>query len=72
MARLNIYDGVDDVLDSYYLFVIDFEEEEYFIDVFFSVFSTMFFDHDVNDDRSFLFEDEVDFTGDLFTIYFVL
>jgi hypothetical protein len=43
MARLNIYDGVDDVLDSYYLFVIDFEEEEYFIDVFFfSVFYHVF------------------------------
>jgi hypothetical protein len=70
--RLNIYDGVDDVLDSYYIFVADFDEDEYFIDLFFSMFTVLFFDNDVNDDRSFLFEDEVDFTGDLFTLYFVL
>ena len=72
MIRLNIYDGVDDILDSYYIFVADFEEDEYFIDLFFSVFTTMFFDYDTNDDRSFFLEDEPDFTADLFTIYFVL
>ena len=72
MARLNIYDGVDDVLDSYYIFMADFEEEEYFPDMFFSLFSTMSFDTDVNDDRSFLFEDEMDFSADLFTIYFLV
>jgi hypothetical protein len=72
MARLNIYDGVDDVLDSYYIFMADFEEEEYFSDMFFSLFSVMSFDTDVNDDRSFLFEDEMDFSADLFTIYFLV
>ncbi len=72
MARLNIYDGVDDVLDSYYIFMADFEEEEYFSDAFFSLFSVMSFDTDVHDDRSFLFEDEMDFSADLFTIYFIL
>jgi hypothetical protein len=72
MIRLNIYDGVDDILDSYYIFVADFEEDDYFIDLFFSVFTTMFFDLDNNDDRSFLLEDEVDFVGDLFTVYFVI
>lgn len=72
MARLNIYDGVDDILDSYYIFMADFEEEEYFSDAFFSLFSVMSFDTDVNDDRSFLFEDEMDVSADLFTIYFIL
>lgn len=72
MMRLNIYDGVDDVLDSYYIFVADFDEDEFFIDLFFSMFTVLFFDNDVNDDRSFLFEDEVDFTGDFFTLYFVI
>jgi len=72
MARLNIYDGVDDILDSYYIFVADFDEDEYFIDLFFSAFSTLFFDPDLNDDRSFFFEDEMDFSGDLFTIYFII
>jgi hypothetical protein len=50
----------------------DFEEEEYFSDMLFSLFSVMSFDTDVNDDRSFLFEDEMDFSGDLFTIYFIV
>jgi hypothetical protein len=72
MVRLNIYDGVDDVLDSYYIFMADFEEEEYFSDTFFSLFSVMSFDTDVNDDRSFLFEDEMDFSADLFTLYFLV
>jgi hypothetical protein len=72
MVRLNIYDGIDDILDSYYIFMADFEEEEYFSDTFFSLFSTMSFDTDVNDDRSFLFEDESDITSDLFMLYFVV
>jgi hypothetical protein len=72
MIRLNIYDGVDDVLDSYYIFMADFEEEEYFSDMFFSLFSVMSFDTDLNDDRSFLFEDEMDFSADLFTLYFLV
>jgi hypothetical protein len=72
MIRLNIYDAVDDVLDSYYIFMADFEEEEYFSDIFFSLFSTMSFDSDVNDDRSFLLEDEMDFSADLFTVYFLV
>jgi len=71
MIRLNIYDSVDDVLDSYYIFMADFEEEEYTADVLFSLFSAMSFDTDVNDDRSFLLEDETDFAGDLFATYFI-
>jgi hypothetical protein len=72
MIRLNIYDGVDDVLDSYYIFMADFDEEEYFTDTFFSLFSVMTFDTDLNDDRSFLFEDELDFVADLFAVYFLV
>ena len=72
MIRLNIYDSVDDVLDSYYIFMADFDEEEYFSDTFFSMFSVMSFDIDVNDDRSFQFEDELDFSADLFTVYFLI
>ena len=72
MIRLNIYDSVDDVLDSYYIFMADFDEEEYLSDSFFSVFSVMSFDIDVNDDRSFQFEDELDFSADLFSVYFLI
>ena len=72
MVRLNMYDSVDDILDSYYIFMADFEEEEYFSDTLFSLFSVMSFDTDVNDDRSFLFEDEMDFSADFFTVYFIV
>ena len=67
-----MYDTVDDILDSYYVFVGDFDDDEYFSDLVFSIFGTMFFDSDNNDDRSFFFEGEMDFTGDLFSIYFMV
>ena len=72
MARLNLYDFLDDILDSYYIFVCDFDDDEYFSDLSFSIWSIMFFDSDTQDDRSFFFEDEVDFSHDLFSLYFIL
>lgn len=72
MVRLNIYDLSDDILDSYYIFLGDFDDDEYYMDMFFSLMSTMFFDTDNNDDRSFFLEDEMDFSGDLFSLYFVI
>ena len=72
MVRLNIYDANDDILDSYYIFLGDFDDDEYFIDLFFSMFSVLFFDTDNNDDRSFFFEDEADFSADLFSLYFII
>lgn len=72
MLRLNIYDFLDDAIDSYYIFVCDFDDDEYFSELFFSVFSVLFFDLDNNDDRSFFFEDELDFSIDLFSLYFIL
>ena len=72
MARLNIYDGVDDVLESNYIFLIDFDEDEYYSETFLDFTAYSFFDTDVHDDRSFLLEDEVDLSTDLFTIYAIL
>jgi hypothetical protein len=72
MLRLNVYDSLDDFLDSYYIFVGDFDDDEYMIDLFFSITSVMFFDTDVHDDRTFFLEDEMDFAGDLFSIYYVV
>jgi hypothetical protein len=71
MIRLNIYDTVDDILDSYYIFMADFDEEEYFPDLLFTIFAAMNYDADVNDDRSFMLEDEMDFASDLFSTYFI-
>ena len=72
MLRLNIYDGIDDILDSYYILLIDFDEEEYYIDSFpdFTTFS--YFDSDSQDDRSFLYQDENDLTVDFYTLYTLL
>lgn len=72
MARLNIYDGVDDILDSYYILFIDFDEEEYFLDSLPDFSSFSYFDSDVQDDRSFFQEDENSLAIDLYSIYAVL
>lgn len=72
MLRLNIYDGVDDILDSYYIVFVDFDEDEYFLETLPNASAFSFFDTDVQDDRSFLLEDESDLTIDLYTIYAVI
>lgn len=71
LFRLNVYDTLDDFYDSYYIFVGDFDDDEYFNELFFSYYSLGFFDYDVKDDRSFSLEDENEFLLDLFYIYFI-
>ena len=34
LFRLNIYDAADDVLDSNYIFICDFEDDSYYVDFF--------------------------------------
>jgi hypothetical protein len=72
MLRFFIYETNDDILDSYYIFMGDFDDDEYFNELFFSIFPTLFFDTDNNDDRSFFLEDEIEFGSDLFSIYFII
>ena len=60
MVRFYIYETNDDILDSYYIFIGDFDDDEYYNELFFSNFSLLFFDIDNNDDRSLFFEDEID------------
>lgn len=71
LFRLNVYDTLDDFYDSYYIFLGDFDEDEYFSELFFSTYSLMFYDFDVNDDRIYSLEEEHDFFLDLFYIYFL-
>jgi hypothetical protein len=71
LFRLNVYDTLDDFYDSYYIFVGDFDDDEYFSEVFFSMYSFFYYDYDNNDDRSFTLEDENDLFLDLFYLYFV-
>jgi hypothetical protein len=70
--RINIYDFLDDVMDSYYCLLIDFDDDEYFSELLLSIHGTLFFTNDNHDDRSFLLEDENGFMGDLFYLYFLI
>jgi hypothetical protein len=72
LFRMNVYDNLDDFFDSYYIFVGDFDDDEYLNELFLSIHGTTLKHIDNNDDRSFLLEDENDFANDLFYSYFVL
>jgi len=72
LFRINVYDTLDDFFDSYYIFVGDFDDDEYLNELFLSIHGTILFTLDNNDDRSFLLEDENDFSNDLFYTYFVI
>jgi hypothetical protein len=72
IVRVNIYDTVEDILDTYYVFVGDFDDDEYVNELFFSLHGTLFFTMDNHDDRSFLLEDESDFSYDLYYLYYIL
>ena len=67
-----MYDLIDDILDSYYILIIDFDDDEYLNELFFSLHGTLFFTNDNQDDRSFLFEDENTFSNDLYYLYFIV
>jgi hypothetical protein len=69
---MNVYDNLDDFFDSYYIFVGDFDDDEYLNELFLSIHGTILFTLYNNDDRSFLLEDENDFSNDFFYTYFVL
>lgn len=71
LFRLNVYDTLDDFYDSYYIFIGDFDDDEYLNEVFFSFYSFFFYDFDNKDDRAFSLEDENDIFFDLFYIYFI-
>jgi hypothetical protein len=43
LLRLNVYDILDDCLDAYYIFIGDFDDDEYFSEFFFSIHGTLFF-----------------------------
>lgn len=72
LFRANIYDGLDDVLDSYYIFLGDFDEDEYLDFSFFSIFSLTFFDGDAQDDSNYLLEEENEFFFDIFSVYYLV
>lgn len=72
LFRLNVYDNLDDFFDSYYIFVGDFDDDEYGLELFAPFSSSLFFDLDAHDDASFLREDDIDLFPDFFTLYFII
>lgn len=71
LFRLNVYDTLDDFYDSYYVFMGDFDDDEYFIELLAPIFGLYFFDTDSCGDYSFLYKDEDDLTSNLFYYYFL-
>lgn len=70
LFRMNVYDTLEDFFDSYYIFIGDFDDDEYLNELFLSIHGTILFTIDNHDDRSFLLEDESDFSLDIFFIYY--
>lgn len=68
--RLNIYDTLDDFYDSYYVYFGDFDEDEYYDELFFSIIF-FYFSYDNFDDKSCFFEEEFDWVYCLFFIYYI-
>jgi hypothetical protein len=71
LFRLNVYDTLDDFYDSYYIFVGDFDSDEYINELFFSYYAVNFYDFDTKDDGAYSLEDENEFFLDIFYIYFI-
>ena len=71
LIRLNVYDSLDDFYDSYYIFVGDFDEEEYLYELFYSYLATVSYDFDTNDDKAYHFVDENEFYFNFFALYLV-
>lgn len=72
LFRLNVYDNLDDFYDSYYIFMGDFDDDEYVLELFFSFQSLFFYEYDTNDDGMLMLEEEPDLLEDLFLSYFVV
>jgi len=66
LFRLNVYDTLDDFYDSYYIYVGDFDDDEYLTELFFSYYPSMFYEFDAKGDEIYSLENEHDFTFDLF------
>ena len=71
LLRVNVYDTLDDFLDSYYIFIGDFDEDEYLNEVFLSIYGSLLFLSENDYDTSYLMEDEHDFFNDWFHMYFI-
>ncbi len=72
LFRLNIYDAADDVLDSNYIFICDFEDDSYYVDFLVTFYKSILVNNNSFGDKTIFFEQSLDFHGDLFFMYFIL
>jgi len=72
LLRINVYDTLDDFLDSYYIFVGDFDEDEYLAELTLSIHSSLLFLSENDYDTSYLYEDEHSSLNDFFYLYYVV
>ena len=72
LFRLNVYDTLDDFYDSYYIFVGDFDDDEYYVELLALYNGFVFYSFDNNDDGLYSLEDENTFMFNLFYLYFVI
>ena len=72
LFRLNIYDGLDDFLDSYYIFLCDFDDDTYYDELLVLFDSNLFYISDNGTDSGIYNETEVDLMEDIFHKYFVI
>lgn len=70
--RLNVYDNLDDLLESYYIVVCDFDDDLYFSDFFFVALNKFFFMSGFEDDRLLSLENELDSYVDFYVLFFAL
>lgn len=72
LIRLNIYDTVDDVLDSNYIFICDFEDDGFYFDTFGTFYRALLCNNDFYGDKTLFFENTADSSFDLFSLYFII
>lgn len=71
ILRLNIYDGLDDFLESYYIPLCDFDCDNYYDECLVLFDSSLFFIKDNSIDSGITTEIESDSLLDIFSIYYI-
>jgi len=71
ILRLNIYDGLDDFLESYYIPLCDFDCDNYYDECLVLFDSSLFFVKDNSIDAGLTTELESDSMLDIFSIYYI-
>ena len=72
LFRLNVYDTLDDFYDSYYVYLGDFDEDEFVSFMYVNLFVSWLFSFDSDDDGLFTFEYLPDLVFNLYIVFTVL